>query len=214
MRRIIEISYKNKLSHLGSCLTAVDIIDEIYSIKKPDEKFCLSSGHAGLALYCVIEKYFKHSPKSQSVVDKSYECDAERMLAFQGIHPDRKSDLSGYIDCSAGSLGNGLPIAVGMALADRSKNVYCLISDGECAEGSIYEALRIFREQKLSNLHIYLNYNKWGAYRRVSLDDFFWYGDIAIRETNVDDFPFLKGQIGHYQIMDETMYKQAMEVLK
>src|SRR2546427_251920 len=58
-KRIIEISYKNKLSHIGSCLTAVDIIDEIYAIKKPNEKFILSSGHAGLALYCVIEKYTK-----------------------------------------------------------------------------------------------------------------------------------------------------------
>ena len=56
-KRILEISYKKKLSHLGSCLTAVDIIDEIFKIKKPDEKFVLSSGHAALALYVVLEKY-------------------------------------------------------------------------------------------------------------------------------------------------------------
>ena len=55
--RIIEISKKHNLSHLGSCLTSVDIIDEIYSVKKPDEKFILSCGHAGLALYVVLEKY-------------------------------------------------------------------------------------------------------------------------------------------------------------
>ena len=56
-KRIFDISFRHKLSHLGSCLTAVDIIDEIYSIKKPDERFVLSSGHAGLALYVVLEKY-------------------------------------------------------------------------------------------------------------------------------------------------------------
>src|SRR5438874_161410 len=92
--RIIEISKKYKLSHLGSCLTAIDIIEEIYNEKQEDEKFVLSSGHAGLALYVVLEKYG---------------FDAEILLKHCGIHPKR---MYGYgIDCSTGSLGHGLPIA-------------------------------------------------------------------------------------------------------
>ena len=199
-RRIIEISYKKKLSHLGSCLTAVDIVDEIFKIKKQDERFVLSSGHAGLGLYTVIEKYLG--------------IDAEKIFEHHGVHPDYCKEC--HIDCSSGSLGHGLPIAVGMALADRTKNVYCLISDGECSEGSIHEALRIKSEQKLDNLKVYLNYNKWGAYKEIPyypLDlDIYW--QIKLKETNFDDFPFLKGQDAHYKVMNEEEYKQAMEILK
>src|SRR3990167_9944167 len=150
-RHITDISYRKGLSHLGSVLTAVDIIDEIFKIKKPDEKFVLSSGHAGLALYVVLEKYGGKN--------------AEDIFDHHGVHPDRCSSCN--IDCSAGSLGHGIGIAVGMALADRNKNVYCLISDGECAEGSVWEALRIYKEHSLSNLKIYVNINSYAAYQKI-----------------------------------------------
>ena len=55
--KILEVSKKLGLSHLGSCLTAVDIIDEIYQTKEENEPFILSCGHCGLALYAVIEKH-------------------------------------------------------------------------------------------------------------------------------------------------------------
>ena len=204
-RRVFDISWRYKLSHLGSCVTALPIIDEIYSIKKLDEKFVLSSGHAGLALYCVLEKY-GHPEYGKS---------AEEIWKHHGTHPDRCKEC--HLDCSSGSLGMGLPIAVGMALARPDKNVYCLISDGECSEGSIWEALRIASEQKLTNLKVYLNFNGWGAYKKIELyyltlrlKSFF---QVEVRQTNVDDFPFLKGQAGHYRVMDEEDYKQAMEVL-
>ena len=200
-KRIIEISWKNKLSHLGSCLTAVDIIKEIYDIKKSNEKFVLSSGHAGLALYCVLEQKGGRN--------------AEEIFNHHGVHPDWCIDCG--IDCSTGSLGQGLPIACGMALADRSKNVYCLISDGECAEGSISEALNIMQDQEITNLKIYLNYNGWGAYRKIPNDYFEmflgWGQKINIRVTNCNDFSFLKDQDAHYFVMQEKDYLQAMEVL-
>lgn len=229
-RRIIEISFKNKLSHIGSCLTAVDIIKEIYDIKKPDEKFVLSSGHAGLALYVVLEE--KGGKNAQDIFD------------HHGVHPDRCNDCG--LDCSTGSLGQGLPIAVGMALADRTKNVYCLISDGECAEGSIWEALRIANEQKLGNLRIYVNMNGWGAYREIDnsehsqLKKMLGYANpmrthvdaetlkgmrmmadmhpnhpyMFLVKTDSEQFPFLKGQMAHYYTMTEADYQQAMEILK
>lgn len=198
-RRIIDISYRHKLSHLGSCLTAVDIIDEIYKAKKEDEKFVLSSGHAGLALYCVIEKY-------EGV-------DAEKIFLHHGVHPDRCNQC--HIDCSTGSLGQGINVALGFALANRNRNVYALVSDGEVAEGSFWEALRIKHDLYVNNLKIYVNWNGWGAYGRSS--DWAWEhllfenNDVEIRETNVDDFPFLEGQEAHYYTMNETDYKEAME---
>lgn len=199
-RRILEISYKHNLSHLGSCLTAVDIIKEIYDQKKPDEKFVLSSGHAGLALYVVLEEKGGRN--------------AEDIFLHHGVHPDRCGDCD--IVCSTGSLGQGLPIAVGMALADRKKDVYCLISDGECAEGSIWEALRIKEDRGLSNLKVYLNWNGWAAYKEVQAGTLPSPNIVKFVNTteSIADFPFLQGQDAHYHVMTEEEYKQAMEILE
>src|SRR3990167_2725344 len=151
--RILELSNESHLSHLGSCLSAVDLIDAIYKIKKKDEKFILSNGHAGIALYSVLEKYgyFKNPNDIKKL----------------NIHPDMNIKHGIYV--STGSLGQGLPIALGMALADRKKNIYCMLSDGECAEGSIWEALRVANENKLYNLKIIINANGWGAYDKINL---------------------------------------------
>ena len=100
-KRILEIAHKHKLSHLGSYLTAVDIIDEIYRIKNPNDIFILSSGHAALALYVVIEKYEGKN--------------AEELFLKHGGHPHR--DEKNGIYCSTGSLGLGITITVGRALA-------------------------------------------------------------------------------------------------
>ena len=174
--KILEISKKLGLNHIGSSLTALPIIQEIFKIKKPDEKFILSNGHAALALTVVMD------------------VDAEKIIK-ENIHADRS-----WCDCSAGSLGHGLGIAVGMALADRTKNVYCMISDGECAEGSIWEALRIAQEQNLTNLKVYCNANSWASYQAVDLDllekrlNAFFPIDFR-RTVNPEGFEGLKG---HY----------------
>mgnify|MGYP001562350749 CR=1 FL=1 len=198
-RRIIEISYELALSHLGSCLTALDIIADIYKMKHKDEPFILSAGHAHLAHACVMEKY--------GIIK-----DARENIVRYGIHCER----SGGCDASTGSLGQGLPIAVGMALADRKKNVYCLISDGECSEGSIFEAFRIMEENKLDNLKVYLNWNGWGAYREIIANPLPEEFDYLYEEviTTIMDFPFLKGQDAHYRIMSDEDYKSAMEILR
>ena len=194
-KRIITISYTHKLSHLGSNLTAVDIIADIYS--KMDihrDKFILSSGHAGLAQYVVIEK---HQGKN-----------AEDIFKHHGVHPDRCKEC--YLWASTGSLGHGIGIAVGMALANRNRNIYCLISDGECSEGSVWEAFRIIKEQDLTNLSIYLNFNGWAAYKETYLGSM---PTENVEHTNVNDFPFLKGQDAHYKVMTDQEYQQALEIL-
>lgn len=209
-RRLIDISWRHKLSHLGSVLTAVDIIEEIFQTKKRDEKFILSAGHSGLALYVVLEKHYGYN--------------AEELFQQSGVHPDRlatrrfiEGTADGYeypIDCSTGSLGQGLPIAVGMALADRSKNVYCLVSDGEMAEGSIAEAMSAWNRNGLNNLIIHLNYNGWAAYRETSRDllNLTSWG-IHVHQTTVEQLPFLKNQDAHYYTMTEDDYKEAAKLL-
>lgn len=225
--RILEISLKNGLSHLGSCLSAVDLIYAIYKIKKNNERFVLSNGHAGIALYVVLEKY--------GLLNYS-------LIKNLNVHPDRNPGLC--IDVSTGSLGQGLPIALGIALADRKKMVYCLISDGECAEGSVWEALRVGLEQKLNNLKIIVNANGWGAYDSVCLPLLlkrirgFGYkakvvdghnvsriyrllvprpGDrpeIIFARTTVEQLPFLKGLDAHYYVMTKNDYILASRALR
>ena len=131
----------------------MDLIDAVYRVKRPDERFVLSNGHAGIALYVVLEK---HGLLTQGQTERLH------------IHPDRNPRLG--IDVSTGSLGQGLPIALGMALADPTRNVYVLVSDGECAEGSVWEALRIAVDRDVKNLRIIVNANGWPTPRCVPND--------------------------------------------
>lgn len=224
-KKLLTIINDVHTSHIGSCLSVIDIIDGIYRNKAKDEKFVLSNGHAAAALYVILEKY-KYL-KNANLVDLN-------------VHPDR--DVSKGIDVSTGSLGQGLPIAIGMAIADRKKNVYCLISDGESAEGSIWESLRIVHDQKISNLKIIVSVNGWGAYDRIDSNILkkryrgFGYKLIEIdghNETEIsqaitsdnieptivfantisEQFQFLVGQDAHYYTMNEENYQFAMKIL-
>ena len=150
-KRILEIAYKHKLSHLGSYLSAVDIIDEIYKSKNKEDIFILSSGHAALALYVVLEKYEGKN--------------AEELFLKHGGHPHRDEDNGIY--CSTGSLGLGITVAVGRALANQDRKVHVLISDGESAEGSVWEALRFIQENNLTNIEVFVNVNGYAAYDKV-----------------------------------------------
>jgi len=73
-RKILQIIYDGKTSHIGSCLSAIDVIDAIYSVKKESEKFVLSNGHAAVALYAVLEKrgYLKNPSLSREVWVRDY----------------------------------------------------------------------------------------------------------------------------------------------
>lgn len=226
-RRILEISYRKGLSHLGSCLSAVDIIASVYQVKKETEKFVLSSGHAAVAWYVVLER---HNFVDQKKIDTF------------SIHPDRDPAID--IHVSTGSLGQGLPIAVGMALANRAKNVYCLISDGEAAEGSIWEALRIAGENRLDNLKIIVNANGFGAYGKIELGSllnrFRAFGTkvfitnghntkslikklkrkvkgvptIIFAKTTVEQLTTLKGQHAHYKVLNDEEFLLGMDELR
>jgi transketolase N-terminal domain/subunit len=193
--RILEISIKHNLSHLGSCFTALPIIFEIYNKKKPEDKFVLSNGHAGLALYVVLEHF--------------YNVDAEHLLETHGIHPER--DLGNFIDVSTGSLGLGITIATGIALANPNIKVYCVISDGESAEGSIWEALRFIDENQIKNIEIHANVNGWAAYKPVNSDKLTqrlksFLPGINIHYTDVNEIiQFETSLAAHYVMANKDM---------
>src|SRR5690606_18495998 len=137
-RRVVALTAKHQLGHLNSNLNALEVMEDLfrYRIQK-DDYFILSMGHAGLALYVMLEKY-----RGQ---------DAEALLKKHGTQPHL--DLDAGILCSTGSLGQGLTVAVGYALAEPWRQVYCLVSDGECAEGCVWEALAFANRARLTNLH-------------------------------------------------------------
>ena len=112
----------------------------------------------------------------------------------------------------------GLPIAVGRALSNENRTVHCLISDGECAEGSIWEALRYITEKNIKNIRVYVNINGYAAYDSVDtkyLSDRLkaFCPDVNLEFTTVNHFPFLKGLNAHYHVMSEEDYKLARKIL-
>ena len=198
--RIIDITYQERLSHLSSTLSAAPILEEIYNHRQDDEVVVLSNGHAGLALYCVLEQ--------------RYGVDPVKLLHEHGIHPGK--DLDNYLYCSTGSLGSGLPIAVGHALATPNKRVYCMISDGECAEGSIWESLAFVQQQPVPNLEIYVNINGMGAYDMINvhylvkrLQAFLPRINICISKPYT--WSFAKDLLTHYYVLNEQDYQEITQ---
>ena len=143
--RIIETSHKAKIPHLGSCLSCVDILTALYfsvlriDAKNPTAKerdrFILSKGHGAPALFQVLAMRGFYPEEMLEKYGEDGGVFAE--------HPPAPGYLPG-IEAATGSLGHGLPIALGMALAARmhkqNYNVYAVLSDGECNEGSVWSA--------------------------------------------------------------------------
>ena len=139
-RLILAHSKRANVGHIGSCLCVVEILAALYGgvmrQAAPDDldrdRFILSKGHAALALYAVLVVH-GHIPEK----DLNTFCGDDSIF---GVHPEK---VVPGIDFSTGSLGHGLSIAAGAALAARMqqspRQVYCLISDAECNEGSVWK---------------------------------------------------------------------------
>jgi len=164
---ILEMSFKNKAPHIGCSLCIVDILTVLYfnimrvytddpkNIRR--DRFLLSKGHACSALYSALanKKFF---PKSKLL---SFLGDG----AYLAGHPEIHSAPG--IEASSGSLGHGLGMGVGMAIAGKldklSYKVFVLLSDGECDEGQVWEAALFAAQKKLDNLIAIVDYNKLQA---------------------------------------------------
>ncbi len=148
--QILNLSQKVQALHVGGSFSSVEIVDCIYNLlKKKNDKFILSKGHAGIIQYVVLNQLGKISKKKLN----SY-CQKNGYL---GVHPDYGKE---GIIASTGSLGHGLGIASGMALAKRNKNdYYVVMSDGELQEGSVWEAALIIGALKLNNIVVVVDNN-------------------------------------------------------
>jgi len=163
-RNVVEMTAAGGSSHVGSCLSIADIMAVLYADvlhvdpaepELPDrDRFILSKGHAGAAVYATLA-----------------ECgffDVEKLL----LHYQDGSDLSGHVchknnpgvEFSTGSLGHGLGVSTGLAYASKAAGslwgAYCLLSDGEWDEGSNWEAVLFAAHHRLANLTAVVDYNK------------------------------------------------------
>jgi transketolase len=166
--RIIETSHKAGIPHLGSCLSCVDILTTLYfAVLRIDssnprdpgrDRFILSKGHGAPALFQVLAMRGFYP---ESMLD-TYGADG----GVFAEHPPTPGHLAG-IEAATGSLGHGLPLGLGMALAGRIQqqtyNVYAVLSDGECNEGSVWEAAMLAAAQKVARLCVVIDFNKWQA---------------------------------------------------
>ena len=187
-QRILEISKKLGLSHIGSCLSVLPILEEVYVTKTIDDKVILDGAHSHLAhlLYLYPDSIDDFEP---IFLIKKY-----------GIH----CDIRAGCDASGGSLGHGIGIGIGMAIVDRRISIYVICTDGSLQEGSEWEALRIKKELKLNNLKVIVNMNGYTALAKIDREELsdrlkVFCPDIDIRYTsNTKDFD---GIYGHYKVL-------------
>jgi len=172
-RIILEQSKRAGVGHIGSALSVADIVAALYAnvlrISDPDDpdrdRFILSKGHAALALYAAL---FLRGWLTEEGLNTF--CGDGSLL---GVHPEHA--LRG-VDFCTGSLGHGVAMGVGAALAARlqqsSLRVFVLVSDAECNEGSLWEAAAFAAHHGLANLTVLVDLNGQQAlgYTRDVLD--------------------------------------------
>ncbi len=166
-RQIVRVLERGGRGHLGTSLSLVEVLrvlfDKVlrYDARNPAwlqrDRFILSKGHGCITLYVLLQ-------------EKGFFPEEElwKFCKFDGIlggHPDPK--VPG-IEVSTGSLGHGLPIAVGMAVAAKRRGdqhrVLAVLGDGECNEGSVWEAAMSAAKHHLDNLAVLVDYNKQQSY--------------------------------------------------
>jgi transketolase len=172
IKKIVDIATLKKEGHIPSSLSILDIMYVLYNkvldiegIKEnriDRDRFILSKGHASLGLYVILDHFGLLKD------DLNTFCDINSKL---GGHP---TDKIFGVESSTGSLGHGLPIGIGLALAYKIKKykskVYVLIGDGEANEGTIWESALLAKHHNLDNLCCIIDFNH-STDRAVDLGD-------------------------------------------
>lgn len=164
--RILDISQTVSALHCAAAFSCIEIVDAIYfGLMRRDrpqpDTFILSKGHGSMAQYVVLERLGVLSREELDLY-----CKHGGKL---GCHPDY--GVPG-IEASTGSLGHGLPMAIGMALADRAlgheRTIYVVLSDGELQEGSTWEAMMVAPSLGVTSVVAVVDLNDFQSYGRTS----------------------------------------------
>lgn len=167
---VLKTANKARSPHIGSALSCVDILSVLYFkvLNLQDyatrDIFILSKAHAAMALYATL--YYRGLMSEEMLLGYYHNGGTLPAHTDRNTHP--------YIEISAGSLGHGLPIGIGMALAfkknqkDKNRNIYILMGDGEIQEGSIWEAAMLGAKLELNNIVVFIDRNNLQGYGRAS----------------------------------------------
>ena len=170
--RTVKTSHEASIPHLGSCLSCVEILVYLYWIElnldplnsndQDRDRFILSKGHGAPILFQVLAE--------RGFYDKNLLKTAGKNGSLFHEHPPKPGYIPG-IEAATGSLGHGLPIALGIAMAGKIKKksfrTFALLSDGECNEGTIWESAMFASSKSLSRVTAIIDFNKWQATGRT-----------------------------------------------
>ncbi|MDB4978597.1 MAG: Transketolase [Candidatus Peribacteria bacterium] len=206
-RTVLTMAHRAKNGHIGSALSTVDILSVLYhSFLRVDPKapktedrdrFILSKGHGCSALYATLAQrgYFPEKDLETFIQNDSYLPGHPSALHVPGV------------ELSTGSLGHGLNVGTGMALCARrdARNfrTVVLISDGECDEGSTWEAILTAAHWKLGSLTCIIDYNKIQSFGTVA--------DIMELEPLADKWRAFRW---HVQEVDGHNHEQILDALE
>ncbi len=190
-RQIIRALEGGGRGHVGASFSLVEIMRVLYDdVITKEDTVILSKGHGCLAQYVMLVEKGLVDAKE---LDRF--CKAEGML---GGHPEHH--IPG-IRASTGSLGHGLSLGIGFALSNRQARVFVIVGDGECNEGSIWEAALCAGKHHLSNLTVIVDYNKRQSYGTVT--------EVQPLEPFADKweaFGFAVAEIDGHNVADLRLY--------
>ena len=200
-KRVIELSYQHKANHIKSSMTVVPLLLEARAM---GYRTILSKGHAAFAWYATMDR----TPEELEL--PFHLCDRPSLL----------SHTTPGVDLTSGSLGHGLGVAVGMVHVE-AQHVAVILGDGECQEGSVWEAARYLgrRPDLLSFIHVYVDCNGMSSIdnnlnSRDWIDNMFRAcgvcADCRLTQTGVS---FMNDVLWHYRVMDSVDYEKAIKEL-
>lgn len=206
---VLKASYKAKACHIGSALSCVDIIEAIYERKREEDRFIFAKASGAAAFYVVLANkgFF---PKN-------------KIAYYLEHYPLASNEVPGVIH-SVGSLGHGLPVATGLALANRQRMVYCLVGEGDVQCGTFYESILFARHHGLTNLEIIVDKNglqALGATKDIlGIDEALnalqkLFPIKVIKTVKGQGVDFMEGDYRwHYLNLTKSLFEQAIKGLK
>jgi transketolase len=207
-KRVLEIIYQSKASHIGSSFSVIEILSAVYrnidiskiKDKRDDrDRVVLSKGHSAAALYVILNHFGLLSDEQLATYYKN-----------GSILSGHASHFIPHVEHSTGALGHGLSVAVGIGIGLKSKDldsrVYVIVGDGELNEGSNWEALLLAGHLKLDNLCVLVDLNGLGG-----IGDINCYCSFDSLESKFESFGFTTFDVdGH----DEEQIFQTIQKLK
>lgn len=193
--RIMEIGLKTGCGHIASAMTVSGVLCKVY-LQSPNSIIILSKGHGALAQYVILNELGKLPTK----VLNSYYKDG-------GLSGHATLNKKYGIHASTGSLGHGLAIGIGYAIANPRKKIIVVLGDGECEEGSTLESFQIIKRLQIHNIIPIIDVNGWKGFESVDeanlpRNAMRWYSVKGDKWGELENI--LKS---HYSKVDDNLFK-------